>query len=267
MSDSAGETSASAQQGSIPPRPDSPITDVAQTRTSSLLSPWRFALHHLLQWGRPRVPLFRRAKVVRKSSKEPGYFPENVVQPATIETSTSLPEKRHAPTEGHSRLFSKTQKSIAYKLPRSKILDLTEDPLFFTLPDQEAPGETSSLNPPTSESLPEEGADSAPKSKIGYSANFLDLPYTLRGGFQITEDSNLWKKSDAFRASHPLLLEWIRKDYNSIHNPLEVHGAVARHLIRAMNASYAIACSVDLLDDARERHVRRKGLQNSESRS
>ncbi|GAA0152891.1 hypothetical protein LIER_11256 [Lithospermum erythrorhizon] len=74
--------------------------------------------------------------------------------------------------------------------------------------------------------------------------------HTPPGGFQVTEDSNLWKKSNAFQASRPLLLERIGKDYKSIRNPLEVHGALARHLIKAMNASYALACRVDLLDDA-----------------
>ncbi|GAA0148276.1 hypothetical protein LIER_07765 [Lithospermum erythrorhizon] len=46
-------------------------------------------------------------------------------------------------------------------------------------------------------------------------------------------------------------LERIRKDYDAIRDPLEIHGAVARHLIKALNASHALACRVDLLDDAR----------------
>ncbi|GAA0149536.1 hypothetical protein LIER_08686 [Lithospermum erythrorhizon] len=162
------------------------------------------------------------------------------------------------PTEARPRLFSKRQKSISHKLPVSEILDLTEDPPFSTLPDQEVPRESSSLNPSTLESLPEEGADSVPKAKIGYSANFLELPYTLPGGFQITEDSSLWKKSDAFRASRNLLLERIRKDYDSNRDPLEVHYVVAYHLIRAMNASYVIAYRADLLDDGREEEASKK---------
>ncbi|GAA0148201.1 hypothetical protein LIER_07714 [Lithospermum erythrorhizon] len=46
-------------------------------------------------------------------------------------------------------------------------------------------------------------------------------------------------------------LEQIRKDYDAIRDPLEIHGAVARHLIKALNASHALACRTDLLGDAR----------------
>ncbi|GAA0146328.1 hypothetical protein LIER_06313 [Lithospermum erythrorhizon] len=197
----------------------------------------------------PRVPLFCRAKVVKRVSKEPRGSPAIVAQPATAHQSSSMLGKRPASAETRPPLFSMRQKSIAHKLPRSEILDLTEDPHLTTLYGQEASKESSNHNPST---IPDEGADSAPKAKTWYSTNFLDLPYTLPGGFQVTEDSNLWKKSDAFGASRPLLLERIRKDYDSINDPLEVHGVVARHLIRAMNTSYAISCRADLLDDARE---------------
>ncbi|GAA0164573.1 hypothetical protein LIER_20172 [Lithospermum erythrorhizon] len=137
--------------------------------------------------------------------------------------------KRSTPIETRPKLFSKRQKSIAHKLPRSEILDLTEDPPFSTLPDKEVPTETDNCYPSTSDSLHEEGSDFAPKAKTGYS-----------------------KKSDAFRTSRPLLLEWIRKDYGSIKDPLEVHGALTRHLIRAINTSYEITHRADLLDDTCE---------------
>ncbi|GAA0148840.1 hypothetical protein LIER_08173 [Lithospermum erythrorhizon] len=42
--------------------------------------------------------------------------------------------------------------------------------------------------------------------------------------------------------------ERIGKDYKFIRDPLEVHSALALHLIKAMNA----ACRVDFLDDARQ---------------
>ncbi|GAA0149946.1 transporter [Lithospermum erythrorhizon] len=55
-----------------------------------------------------RVPLFRRAKVVKKSSKAPAASALKVVQSTPAQTSFSLPEKRLAPTEASSRpLFSK----------------------------------------------------------------------------------------------------------------------------------------------------------------
>ncbi|GAA0161006.1 hypothetical protein LIER_17425 [Lithospermum erythrorhizon] len=132
------------------------------------------------------------------------------------------------------------------------ILDLTEDPLSSNFPRKEQLDDSTNLNPSTSNSLPNEGSDSAPRAKTGYSANYLDLPYTLPGDFQVTENSTLWKKADSFRPSRPLILQRIVKDYKSILDPLEVHGALALHLIKAMNASYALACRADLLDDARQ---------------
>ncbi|GAA0183966.1 hypothetical protein LIER_31289 [Lithospermum erythrorhizon] len=129
-----------------------------------------------------RVPLFRRARVVKKSSKEPGVSTGSVFQPAAAQTSISVSEKRPALIETRPKLFSKRQNSIAHKV-------------------------------------------------------FDELPRLASSGFQITEASNLWKKLDAFCASHPLLLEWIGKDYESIKDPLEVHGALTRHLIRIIPSS------------------------------
>ncbi|GAA0174129.1 hypothetical protein LIER_27582 [Lithospermum erythrorhizon] len=57
-------------------------------------------------------------------------------------------------------------------------------------------------------------------------------------------------KMDAFCTSHPLLLEWIRRNYDVIRDPLEIHGVVACHMIKALNVSHALAYRADLLDDA-----------------
>ncbi|GAA0183412.1 hypothetical protein LIER_30826 [Lithospermum erythrorhizon] len=139
--------------------------------------------------------------------------------PKTALASASVSKKRPAPTDVLPRpIYSKRKKSIAHKLPRSG-------------------------------SVLEEESDSAPKAKTGYSANYLDLPFTFHGGFHITEDSTLWKKSDVFRPSCPFLLERIGKDFESFRDPLEIHGALSRYLIKAMNASYRRA---DLLDDVPE---------------
>ncbi|GAA0146344.1 hypothetical protein LIER_06325 [Lithospermum erythrorhizon] len=154
---------------------------------------------------------------------------------APAQTSTSLSGKRPAPSESRLPLLSKRQQSIDLKLLTSEILDLTEDPPSFNIPDKEQLEDTSDLHTATSDSLSDEGSDSVPRAKTGYSANYLNLPYTLPGGFQITRDSTMWKKSDAFRAARPLLLERIRKDYASIKDPLEVHGALTRHLVKLAN--------------------------------
>ncbi|GAA0171694.1 hypothetical protein LIER_25668 [Lithospermum erythrorhizon] len=133
-----------------------------------------------------RIPLFCRAKIVKKSAKELEALVEKVAQPTVDVTkmSSTIFEKRPAHPGERPRLFStKRLKSIAHKLLRSEILELSEDPPFSTIPCQEAPNKGSSLNPSTSESLLKEEVDSAPKMRSGYSENFLKLPYTLPGGF------------------------------------------------------------------------------------
>ncbi|GAA0141085.1 hypothetical protein LIER_02310 [Lithospermum erythrorhizon] len=117
-------------------------------------------------------------------------------------------------TDERVPLFWRAKVFIARKRMHSDILDLTEDPHSSNFLGKEPLDDSTRLNPSTSDSLPDEGSDSAPRAKTGYSANYLDLPYTLPGGFQVTESSTLWKKSDAFRASRPLLLERIGKVTN-----------------------------------------------------
>ncbi|GAA0176179.1 hypothetical protein LIER_29220 [Lithospermum erythrorhizon] len=165
----------------------------------------------------------------------------------------ALPWEKGLPPPKRGLHYSeKTKTLIARKLPTSKILDFTEDPPSSNIPKKEPLEGTSGLHTASSNSLPDVSLDSAPKAKARYSANYLDLPCTLPGGFQNTEDSTLWKKSNAFRTARPLLLERIGRDYASIKDPLKVQGAPTRHLIKAMNASYEIARRADLVDDASE---------------
>ncbi|GAA0164231.1 hypothetical protein LIER_19919 [Lithospermum erythrorhizon] len=89
-------------------------------------------------------------------------------------------------------------------------------------------------------------SDSAPKVTSGYSATYLDLPYTLPDGYEMTNTSKLGKALDAFRATRPLLLEETGKPYEEYNDPLELQGVIAKHL--AMNASHALAHRVDHLD-------------------
>ncbi|GAA0143633.1 hypothetical protein LIER_04271 [Lithospermum erythrorhizon] len=112
-------------------------------------------------------------------------------------------------------------------------------------------------------SLPEDGVDSGPKVSVGYSANFLKLPYTLPGGLRVTEDSTLWKKQDAFQASRPLILKRVAKDFDEAHDPMVVQASIARYLIKdqtnfsllspyvhALNASHSLVRRSDALDNA-----------------
>ncbi|GAA0158603.1 hypothetical protein LIER_15578 [Lithospermum erythrorhizon] len=162
-----------------------------------------------------RILLFRRAKVVKKVSQDTVA----TTSPPTVAPQSSLSRKRptaEARPPPPQPLFSKRQKSIAHKRPRSEILDLTKYPPSYIPPAQEVPRESSSLHPSTSDSLHDKGVDSAPRAKMGYLVNFLELPYTVPDGFQIDEESGLWKKQNAFRASRPLFLKRIRRDYDVI---------------------------------------------------
>ncbi|GAA0157587.1 hypothetical protein LIER_14826 [Lithospermum erythrorhizon] len=90
-------------------------------------------------------------------------------------------------------------------------------------------------------------SDSAPKVTSGYSETYLDVPYILPGGYEVTNKSKLGKALDS-RATHPLLLEEIGKPYVEYSDPLELQGVIAKHLVRAMNASHVLARRVDRLD-------------------
>ncbi|GAA0169866.1 hypothetical protein LIER_24249 [Lithospermum erythrorhizon] len=56
------------------------------------------------------------------------------------------------------------------------------DPPSSNIPHKEPLDDSTGLPPSLSDSLPDEGSDSAPRAKTGYSANYLNFPYTLLGG-------------------------------------------------------------------------------------
>ncbi|GAA0187181.1 hypothetical protein LIER_34469 [Lithospermum erythrorhizon] len=155
-------------------------------------------------------------------------------RPAKV-ASASVSGKRSAPIEACPRpLFAKRRKSIAHKHPRSEILDLTVDPPSSNIPEKQAPEDTTSLDHSTSDSV-------AVAEEESGSTNYLELPFTLPNGFHVTEDSTLWKKSNSFHASRPILLEWIGKDFESFRDPLEIHGALTRHLTKVSSSSSAFS--------------------------
>ncbi|GAA0168403.1 hypothetical protein LIER_23127 [Lithospermum erythrorhizon] len=133
---------------------------------------------------------------------------------------------------------------------RAKVLDLTKEPLQPELPSDTNIGEVPIADAPlvSASSFKGKESDSAPKVMAGYSKNYLDLPHTLSGGLEVTDTSKLGKALDAFHATHPLLLEEIGKTYEEYNDPLEIQGVIAKHVIRAMNASYVMACRLDCLD-------------------
>ncbi|GAA0172776.1 hypothetical protein LIER_26532 [Lithospermum erythrorhizon] len=194
-----------------------------------------------------RIHLFNRAKVLKKSSQESALLSTTSPVSTTPEARPAVLGKRPLTLDAPPRpLFSKWMKSIAHKFPNTHILDLTAEE-----PETAPSKENVSL-----ESLPEESSscsieksNSAPKAKTCYSTNYLDLPYTLPGGFKVTADSTLWKKSNAFYTTSPLLLEHLGKDLEELPDPMEIHGSIMKYLIKSMNASYVISRRADRLDD------------------
>ncbi|GAA0152330.1 hypothetical protein LIER_10840 [Lithospermum erythrorhizon] len=87
-----------------------------------------------------------------------------------------------------------------------------------------------------------------PQGYNGYSATYLNLPYTLLEGYEVIEKSKLGMALDAFHATHPLLLEGIGRPYEEYSDPLELQGVIAKNLVRAMNASHVLARTIDRLD-------------------
>ncbi|KAG9155349.1 hypothetical protein Leryth_023403, partial [Lithospermum erythrorhizon] len=56
----------------------------------------------------------------------------------------------------------------------------------------------------------------------------------------VAEGSTL-KKSEAFEASKPLILERVKRDFDKAQDPMEVLATIARYMIKSLNASYSLA--------------------------
>ncbi|GAA0153585.1 hypothetical protein LIER_11787 [Lithospermum erythrorhizon] len=123
-------------------------------------------------------PLFRWVSV-KKVSTAPTTNPSH----STVTPHSSSASGKRPAVEIRPPLFSKRQKSIAHKRPMSEILDLTEDPPTSSPQEVEVPREDSGLHPSTLEPPTKTPVDSAPQVTTGYSMNFLELPYTVPGGF------------------------------------------------------------------------------------
>ncbi|GAA0183485.1 hypothetical protein LIER_30886 [Lithospermum erythrorhizon] len=69
---------------------------------------------------------------------------------------------------------------------------------------------------------------------------------------------------NAFRATRPLLLEEIGKAHEDYNDPFEIQGSIAKHLIKATNASHVMARRLDRLDE--ELDISRENERNSQFR-
>ncbi|GAA0154019.1 hypothetical protein LIER_12121 [Lithospermum erythrorhizon] len=189
--------------------PSSSATESSQARSTPLVPQYAKTAQGGRTANKPGdIPIVIRYSLpVDFSEEDLDNFRQYFSIPSFLEMHLPLEWKRPAPSEARPPLFSKRHKSIARKLPHSEILDLTVDRTSSNVPDKESLDESTSQHPSTSDSLPDEGSDSAPRAKATFLENYLDLPYTLPGSIQINESSTLWKKSDAFRASVPSWLD------------------------------------------------------------
>ncbi|GAA0139316.1 hypothetical protein LIER_00887 [Lithospermum erythrorhizon] len=155
-----------------------------------------------------RRPLVRKSKVrkVLGSSSTPARNEPSPSSATAAATSTSTATKRPVPEERLPKAFAPRKKHAAQRPMRIEYVTISEDLSTTSAP----PVPTDSVNLPSpvsmqemphlpSGSLNEDGADSGPRVSLGYSANFLNLPYTLPGGLKVTADTTLYKKQEPFK--------------------------------------------------------------------
>ncbi|GAA0156144.1 hypothetical protein LIER_38221 [Lithospermum erythrorhizon] len=82
-----------------------------------------------------------------------------------------------------------------------------------------------------------------------YTTEFLSLPYTLPGGQQICKGTPFKNSLQSFHAMRPLLLEGLCEGYYQSPDPLEVYGAMCRHLIQAASAGFELARRADRFEE------------------
>ncbi|GAA0143985.1 hypothetical protein LIER_04545 [Lithospermum erythrorhizon] len=201
-----------------------------------------------MKWRRPIV--FKKVKVIQKiasSANPPLTTVPQDSSPHTIETG-SLSSKRPAVCEGSHSLGKKAKTSHeAVERPTfPEILNLAEEGVvLMASPFQSFPPEASTY-PITSDTQETTRMDSIPND---YSPNLLAPPYTLPGG-QVLDGKTTFKSNlESFHAMKPLVLERVCNEFDRAPDPLEVCGAMYKHLIRAANLGYVLVRRADLLDD------------------
>ncbi|GAA0160767.1 hypothetical protein LIER_17246 [Lithospermum erythrorhizon] len=166
-----------------------------------------------------RIPLFKRVGVVTKIA------PEISAPASTGGWSTALGKRPSDPAAPPKPILMKKTKTLAHR-PTRREAPFVDTPIVSGV------------------SSKRKESDSAPKVTAGYSATYLNLPYTLPSGYEVTEKSKLGMALDAFHVTHPLLLEGIRKPYEEFIDPLELQGLITTHLVK----SHVLARRVDRLE-------------------
>ncbi|GAA0154197.1 hypothetical protein LIER_12251 [Lithospermum erythrorhizon] len=163
-----------------------------------------------------RIPLFKRAGVVTK------IVAETSAPVSADGSSTTLGKRPSNPAAPPKPVLAKRTKTLAHRPARREVLDLTKEPLpsapFGDTNIFEAPFADTPIVSGGSSKGKEKESDSDPKVIAGYSTTYLNLPYTLPGGYEEYSDR------------------------------LKLQGIIAKHLVRAMNTSHVLARRVDRLD-------------------
>ncbi|GAA0185604.1 hypothetical protein LIER_32892 [Lithospermum erythrorhizon] len=216
-----------------------------------------------------RRPIFRKVKVKKVSVPlEAGSSAAPLNPPTSTGPSAIQSKKRPNRDEDRPMIFGTRKKHIAHRPKRIETITISEDPPSTSPPAPAVPLQEPNSSPAPvpqapldpSPSVPQ-GADPQAASSSELSPKLMSLPYSLVSGLSITEESNLWEKAEAFQASKPLILERLKSGYDE-ENPLEVQAIVARHLIRALNASYSLATRSHALESSFQDKVREVSKQN-----
>ncbi|GAA0174812.1 hypothetical protein LIER_28125 [Lithospermum erythrorhizon] len=236
-------TTSQSMEGSLASKNARKRGDIPTIIRDSLPVPFSEEDHRNFRRGQSGPKVFRG----NHSSNTPTYSPSIST---SAEALTSVLEKISS-TAGVSQrpLFSKRKILIANKkiraskvLDPSNILSSKNKSLGSNLGsfqsaalEEGSPGVLLVSLPDEALVIVEEGSDFALKAKAGYSGNYLDLPHTLPGGFQVDAKSKLWKNSEAFHATRPLLLDQSEKDFEEFRDPLEIHGTAMKDLIKCVD--------------------------------
>ncbi|GAA0157632.1 hypothetical protein LIER_14860 [Lithospermum erythrorhizon] len=131
-------------------------------------------------------------------------MPETTAPTSTGGSATALTKRDADPAAPAKPVLAKRSKTLAHGQPRKYILDLTDEPLFSAPPSDAHIGEVPLADTPIIHASFSKGqeSDSSPKVTAGYSATYLDLPYILPGGYEVTDKSKLGKALDDFLRNH-----------------------------------------------------------------
>ncbi|GAA0176479.1 hypothetical protein LIER_29461 [Lithospermum erythrorhizon] len=152
-----------------------------------------------------------------RSSVEPKMVPFSTMKGKRVPLFKRAGKRPSDPNVLLKLVLAKRIKTLAYMPTKKEVLDLTQD----LLPSA----------PLGNTSVPPDDADT-------FEVPLADTPLVIG-------DSSKWKECDL---APKVTTEEIGKPYEEYSGPLELQGVIAKHLVRAMNASHVLARRVDRLD-------------------